>query len=237
MPIHWTLTLPWASVEERNLIITTSMTLTLEDIQAYAQQCLFNTRGSHAWDHTLRVYNLCMHIGQVEGADMEVLKIAAYLHDIARPLQDKSKGTICHAEKGAEMAWSLLVDYPIAKGQKVNVIHCIRSHRFRGNCRPETLEAKALFDADKLDSIGAIGIARAFQFAGEVGAKLHNPLVNPEDTESYTMEDTGYREFKLKLSIIKERMLTREGQRIARERHSFMEMFFKRFLEEHEVTF
>jgi uncharacterized protein len=222
------------SAEETNLIRTTSMALTLEDIQAFAQKCLFDAGGSHAWDHTLRVYNLCMHIGQVEGADMEVLKIAAYLHDMARPFQDKSRGTICHAEKGAEMACALLEDYPITNGQKANVIHCIRSHRFRGNCQPETLEAKVLFDADKLDSIGAIGIARTFQFAGEVGAKLHNPFVNPDDTEAYTEEDTGYREFKLKLSMIKERMLTTEGQRIARERHSFMEIFFKRFLDEHE---
>ena len=123
--------------------------------------------------------------------------------------------------------------YIIPDEQKNNIIHCIRSHRFRGNCRPETLEAKILFDADKLDAIGAIGIARAYQFAGEVGAKFHNPHANPQDTEPYTKEDTGYREFKLKLSRIKDRIITAEGKRMARERHAFMELFFKRFLEEH----
>ncbi|MBE9569906.1 MAG: phosphohydrolase, partial [Proteobacteria bacterium] len=74
----------------------------------------------------------------------------------------------------------------------------------------------------------------AFQFAGEIGAKLHNPSINPEDTEPYTEEDTGYREFKVKLSKIKGRMLTPEGHRMARERHIFMEKFFERFLQEYE---
>lgn len=210
------------------------MRSTIEDIKALAMKCFSNAPDSHAWDHTQRVYNLCMHIGQVEGANMEVLKIAAYLHDVGRPFQDESKGTICHAEKGAEMARALLEKYPIANEKKANIVHCIRSHRFRGNFQPETLEAKVLFDADKLDAIGAIGIGRAFQFAGEVGAKLHNPSINPEDTEPYTEEDTGYREFKVKLSKIKGRMLTAEGHRMARQRHAFMEKFFERFLQEHE---
>ena len=210
------------------------MSQTIHEIKAFAMKCFSGTPGSHAWDHTQRVCNLCMHIGNVEGTDMEVLQIAAYLHDIARPRQDDSKGTICHAEEGAEMARTLLEKYPLSAEQKANVVHCIRSHRFRGNHEPMTLEAKVLFDADKLDAIGAIGIGRAFQFAGEVGAKLHNPLVDPENTEPYTEEDTGYREFKLKLSKIKDRMLTAEGRRMARERHDFMEMFFERFLLEYE---
>lgn len=210
------------------------MNTTIEDIKAFAEKCFSNSRGSHDWEHSRRVYNLCMHIGQIEGADMEVLKIAAYLHDVGRSLQDESKGTICHAEKGTEMATELLDKYPISPEQKANVLHCIRSHRFRGNHQPETLEAKILFDSDKLDSIGAIGIARAFQFAGEVGAKFHNPKVTPEETRPYTKEDTGYREFKLKLSKIKDRMLTAEGRRMAKERHAFMERYFESFFLEYE---
>ena len=206
----------------------------IDHIKAFAKKCFSNSNGSHNWEHTCRVYNLCMHIGRKERADLEVLEIAAYLHDIGRPRQDKSKGTVCHAEKGAEMAKSFLDDYEIPEDRKQNIIHCIRSHRFRGNLRPGTLEAKVLFDADKLDAIGAIGIARAFQFAGEVGARFHNPDVQPEHTEPYTEEDTGYREFKVKLSKIKDRMLTDEGRRMAKERHVFMEQFFERFLEEHE---
>jgi uncharacterized protein len=132
------------------------------------------------------------------------------------------------------MAEKLLADYPISAKRKENIIHSIWSHRFRGAFEPRTLEAKILFDADKLDSIGAIGIARAFLFAGGVGAKLHNADVDIGKTRPYTEEDTGYREFKLKLSKIKGRMLTAEGRRLAMERHAFMEEFFQRFLEEHE---
>ncbi|MGD2125386.1 MAG: HD domain-containing protein [Desulfobacteraceae bacterium] len=210
------------------------MTLTTNDIKAFAINSLSDAHVSHNWEHTQRVYNLCMHIGQVEEADMEVLEIAAYLHDVGRPYENQSKGTLCHAQKGAEMATALLTDYPISGQKKANIVHCIRSHRFRGNDQPKSLEAKILFDADKLDAIGAIGIARTFQFAGEVGAKLHNPAINPENTQPYTEEDTGHREFKLKLSKIKDRMLTGEGRRMAEERHAFMERFFERFLEEYE---
>ncbi|MBN2060606.1 MAG: HD domain-containing protein [Deltaproteobacteria bacterium] len=191
-----------------------------------------NSRGSHGWDHTIRVYNMCVHIGHIEKADLEVLKIAAYLHDIGRQIQDESSGNICHAQAGAELSLKILEHYPVTNDQKSNIIHSIRSHRFRGDCRPETLEAKVLFDSDKLDSIGAVGIARAFQFAGEIGAKLHNADVDLRGTYSYTKEDTAYREFKLKLSKIKDRMLTQEGRRIAIARHEFMKIFFKRFMDE-----
>ena len=210
------------------------MGLTIEEIRAFARKCFSNARVSHDWEHTLRVYDLCIHIGRVEGADLEVVRISAVLHDVGRPEQDASKGTVCHAEKGAKMAQALLKSYSTSQRRKDHIIHCIRSHRFRGDCEPETLEAKVLFDADKLDSIGAIGIGRAFQFAGEVGAKFHNPSVSPEETSPYTEEDTGYREFRLKLSRIRDRIYTAEGRRIARGRHAFMEMFFERFLQEHE---
>jgi len=210
------------------------MMRTVDEIRSFAVNCFSNARGSHDWDHTRRVYNLCMHIGEAEEADFAVLEIAAYLHDVGRSYEDASRGAVCHGEKGAEIARELLAEYPISEAQKANIIHCVRCHRFRGQCQPETLEAKVLFDADKLDAIGAVGIARAFLFAGEVGAKLHNPYIEIEDTEAYSEEDTGYREYKLKLSRIKDRMLTVEGRRLAKERHAFMETFFDRLTEEYE---
>jgi uncharacterized protein len=206
----------------------------IEDIRAFAERCFTNSPGSHDWEHTMRVHNVALHIGRVEGADLDVVEAAAFLHDIARPEQDASKGRICHAARGATMASEFLQKYPFPDGQRSNIIHCVRSHRFRENSKPESLEAKVLYDADKLDSIGAIGIGRAFMFAGEVGARLHVPDVRAEDTEPYSEDDTGYREFTLKLSKIKDRMLTAEGRRIAERRHTFMEAFFERFLEEYK---
>jgi uncharacterized protein len=165
---------------------------------------------------------------------MDVLETAAYLHDIGRSHQDKAKGTICHAKKGAELAKDLIRNLPVSEIQKGNIIHCILSHRFRGGNFPQTNEAKILFDADKIDAIGAVGVARAFLFAGEVGARLHNSEANIETTKPYSVEDTGYREYIIKLSKIKDRMLTPEGKKIADKRHKFMESFFKRFLKELE---
>ena len=205
-----------------------------ENIKAFAKKCLSNARGSHGWEHTERVYRLCTQIGQVEKADLEVLAVAAYLHDVGRFYKAKTKGRVCHGEKGAEMAAAFLEPYNLPAEKRANIIHCIRSHRFRGNHEPQTLEAKILFDADKLDAIGAIGVARTFLFAGEVGAKLHNPNIDLADTEPYTEEDTGYREYMLKLSKIKDRMLTQEGRRMAEARHAFMARFFDRFLDEYE---
>jgi uncharacterized protein len=199
-----------------------------------AEKLFDGAKGSHDWEHTLRVYGLCERIGPAEKADMDVLRVAAYLHDIGRADQDSTSGSVCHAEKGAEMALPIVKKLPLTEEQKTNIIHCIRAHRFRGKCQPETAEAKVLFDADKLDAIGAVGVARAFLFAGEVGARLHNPDMKIEETMPYSREDTGFREFKVKLCKIRERILTEEGRKLADERHAFMEGFFNRFLEEYE---
>jgi len=206
----------------------------IEHIKSVAKNMFQGARGSHDWDHTLRVCSLCKRIGKAEGVDMVVLLTAAYLHDIGRCFQDASCGEICHAEKGAQMAWPIVKKLPVSEKQKKNIVHCIKSHRFRGNHAPKTVEAKVLFDADKLDAIGAVGVARAYLFAGEIGARLHNPDTSVEKSMSYSKDDTGFREFKVKLAGIKDRILTKEGTKIAKERHAFMESFFKRFLEEYE---
>lgn len=204
----------------------------IKKIKEQAKGFFANAKGSHDWEHTERVYNLCMHIGKKEGGDMEILKLAAILHDIGRLEQDKLNGQICHAERGAVLAREILEKYNLEKEKIDKIVHCIETHRFRGSKNPQSKEAKILSDADKLDAIGATGIGRAFLFAGEIGAKLHNKDINMESTEPYTKEDTAYREFVVKLSKIKDRMLTQEGKRIAQERHNFMADFFNRLNKE-----
>jgi uncharacterized protein len=206
----------------------------LTKVKAFAKACFDGASGSHDWEHTLRVLRLCEMMGHAENADMDVLIAAAYLHDIGRVFQDASNGEVCHAEKGAQMAGPLVEKLPFTDNQKQNIMHCIRSHRFRNHHQPGTVEAKILFDADKLDAIGAVGVARAFLFAGEVGARLHNPDIEAEDAMPYSENDTGYREFKVKLCKIKDRMLTAAGRKLALERHAFMDDFFNRFLDEYE---
>ena len=211
----------------------TSSRQTLDAIYQQAQQAFARTAGSHDWQHSLRVHKLCQRIGPNEGADMMVLEAAAYLHDIGRTAQDQSNGSLCHAQKGARMAEQIVMALPLSSDCRRNIVHCVRAHRYRGDCLPATIEARVLFDADKLDAIGAIGIARAYQFAGELGACLHNPDVAPEQAEAYSANDTGHREYVIKLSKIKERLMTERGRRIAQGRHAFMTAFFERFLSEY----
>lgn len=190
---------------------------------------LYEANGSsHRWDHVQRVLALAEHLARAEGAELAVVRVAALLHDIGRAEERRTKGAVCHAAYGAELAREILTRHGLPEDFIEAVVHAIETHRFRGKKRPETLEAKVLFDADKLDALGAVGIGRAFLFAGEVGARLHNPEVDLSQTEPYGPEDTAWREFKTKLCKIKDQMLTQEGQRLAEGRYRFMEEFFER---------
>ena len=199
-----------------------------DPLVAFAKKFFQGARGSHDWEHTGRVVRLVRHLTQAEGADALVSIPAAYLHDIARCEEDASNGALDHAVRGAELAEPILSQLGFSDEQVCAICACIRTHRFRSQNPPVALEAKVLFDADKLDSIGAIGIGRAFLFAGEIGAKLHNPDVNPLQSQAYSMEDTAWREYIVKLRWIKDRMLTREGKRLAESRSAFMKNFFQR---------
>ena len=200
----------------------------LAAVRAEAKRFHRSSRGSHDWDHTARVLRLCRHIGRREKADLEILTLAALLHDIGRAEEDRSNGKIGHSEAGARLARPILAGLGLAPGRIGRIVHCIEAHSFRKGVPPDTLEARVLFDADKLDSIGAVGIGRAFLFSGEVGARLHNKGTDLSRTEAYSREDTAYREFMVKLRHVKDRMFTAEGKRMAEERHAFMVAYFER---------
>lgn len=200
----------------------------LEKLKEEAIEILESSRGSHDWEHTERVLNMCMHIASVEGGDTDIIQAAALLHDIGRHAQDISKGKLSHAEIGVDMARPILKKYQYNSESIERILHCIETHRYRKGDEPKTLEARILFDADKLDAIGAIGIGRAFVFAGENGAAVHIRNLDIESSKSYTKQDTAYREFKVKLEKVKDRIFTDEGKRLAEERHDFMVTFFDR---------
>jgi len=116
----------------------------------------------HDFNHTIRVFNMAKEIAvnTTQEIDMQVLEYACYLHDIARVDEDKDiTGKIDHAELGAECAKSFLMTIGL-KAEKIDkIVECIKSHRYRKKYEPSSIEAKILFDADKLDSIGAVGVA------------------------------------------------------------------------------
>jgi len=190
----------------------------------------------------MRVYNLCLHLAKYEsGIDLDVLKTAALLHDIARVKEFQDKiGSIDHAILGAEMAAEILRKHGYSEDEIDLVKHCIAAHRFRGKVKPQTREAKILFDADKLDVLGAIGVARSFMMAGQYGQKTYANMsiedylkdnVVGEKADGRIKEISKHApnlEFELKFRHIPGRMYTRRAREMAEERFLFMENFFER---------
>ncbi|KPU63114.1 phosphohydrolase [Thermococcus sp. EP1] len=175
----------------------------------------FEREGTHGFSHIKRVFNLCLHLGKEEGADLEVLALAALLHDIARPLEDK--GIVeDHAKESAKIARRFLSSLGYPKIEEV--VHAIEAHRFSKPPEPKTIEAKILSDADKLDAIGAIGVARVFMYSGEHGRDI----------------DVSLRHFEEKILKLRDLMYTKSAKKLANERHKFVEEFIKRIQKEIE---
>ena len=208
-----------------------------DKIIEYMESMLWNSGSSHDIDHTMRVHDLCMKIGEIEWADLEVLEIASLLHDIWRPKEFETKWEVCHAEYWANLAKEFLESIGLKNDKIDQIVYCISTHRFRKWNPPESLEAKILFDADKLDCIWAVGIGRAFMCAWEIWAKLHNDKwVDIEKTQEYSKDDTAYREYMFKLRKIKDKMFTETGKALAEKRHKLMEIFFDELLDETRYT-
>lgn len=212
----------------------------LEKIENEAKKYFAGSSGCHDWTHVERVLKLALHIGKIEKANLDVVKIASLLHDISRRDEMKAKGSFCHAKESAKEAVKILAKYKFAPDFVQNILHCIRTHRFRDRENiPKTLEAKVLFDADKLDSIGAVGLGRAFLFAGGPGSgNLYTgnekSLARLNKDLSFSKEDSAVLEYEFKLKKIKDRVLTRTGKKFALGRHKFMQNFFRQFWQEVE---
>ncbi len=211
----------------------------IKKVEQEAKKYFKNASGCHDWTHVERVRTLALEIGKKEKADLEVLEIASFLHDIGRKKEMRNKGKFCHAENGEKIAKKILKNYGIEEEKAKNILHCIITHRFRNSHKPKTIEAKVLYDADKLDSIGAVGIARDFLFAGNAGSNTlytgnEKRLAELGKDYSYTNEDSAFLEYEIKLKHIKNKVLTKEGKRMAKSRDNYMNEYFKRFWQEVE---
>jgi uncharacterized protein len=197
-----------------------------------ARRYYANSDAVHDFDHVLRVLKMARRIAQGEGADAQSLRIieaAALLHDVGRA-HAEAQG-IDHAAFAAGRAPEILAGYPQPEIEAV--AHAVAAHRFRTQPDPETLEACVLFDADKLDAIGAIGVARAFAYGGAHGQRLWAPVESVDVERWHTEGDdleihTPVHEFVVKLSRLKDRLYTATGRAIAGERHAYMVAFFDR---------
>ncbi len=197
-------------------------------IYKFVESTLQAAPGCHDFDHTLRVLrNAEMLAAEIPEADLQIIRLAALLHDIARPQEMSSKGKLCHARKGSEICACELKKHNFPQVMIDNVCACIQTHRFRGDgLAPQSLEAEIIYDADKLDSIGAIGIGRAFHFAGRENSRVHNTMEEALNSEPYSREDSAYREYLVKLRHVADKMLTAAGRRHAADRAQFMHDFF-----------
>lgn len=193
----------------------------------------------HNFEHVLRVKAMAERIGKSEGADLEIIEAAAFLHDSrgASP-EEGGKARKEHHIASAEFAGEVLTDKGWSIDRIQAVQHCIRAHRFRHNGeRPESLEAQCLFDADKLDVLGAVGAARTIAYAVLAGQPV---LSEPSQQFLETgVKEPGephssYHEYLFKLRKVKDQLFTNTGKLIAEDRNAFLTEFYTRLLAEYK---
>ena len=207
----------------------------IEQLVEVVKSKLESAPGCHDWEHTARVLHNAKIIASRESLktnlDLKIVEAAAILHDVARLEELKTNGKVCHASLGAKLALEILPKCGFCdETENAKIAECIKRHRFRGkNDAPETIEQKIIYDADKLDSIGAVGIGRAIHFSGRIGSALHNTKEEALASDAYSDGDTAYREYLVKLRHIPSKLLTTTGRSMAINRAKFMHTFFDTF--------
>ena len=200
-------------------------------IEKYMLSCMDDS--AHDAEHVYRVLYNALEIAKAEPhTDYDVLIAACLLHDIGR-IDQIADPSVCHAAIGSEKAHLFLLKLGMGEDFANQVRHCIRTHRFRKNLQPQTLEAKILFDADKLDVTGAIGIARTLMYRGTLTEPLYRVL--PDGTISDGTHDIGhsfFREYKFKLEKLYDRFYTARGTELARERQAIAAAYYESLYKE-----
>jgi len=187
----------------------------------------------HGFDHILRVLRTAEHLAEREGADVEIVRAAVLLHDASG--ETGGSGRADHQDSGAEFAAEVLEVEGWPQERIAAVQHCIRAHRFRGRLRPETLEAKVVFDADKLDVIGAYGVARTLAYDVVMEWPFFaEPSEYFMQTGEKAQDETHspYHDDLVKLSKIIERLYTPTAQAIGVQRQAFLNTYFEQLAKE-----
>jgi len=199
---------------------------TYDLLESYMLSCMEDS--AHDAHHIYRVlYNALLIAREEEQVDHDVLIAACLLHDIGRKEQFADPA-LCHAAVGSEKARAFLLEHGFSEEFAQAVAHCIAAHRFRKANPPRTTEAKILFDADKLDVTGAIGIARTLQYKADTREPLYTLLPDGgisngegEDAPSF------FREYQFKLKNLYDRFYTQTGARMAAQRQQIARDFYE----------
>lgn len=201
---------------------------------AFVKEQLDQAEGGHDWFHTERVYKNALHISKNEHVNLEVVQLGALLHDIADSKFHEGDETI-----GPKVARQFLVSINVDSSVIEHVIKIIENISFKGGNEAQKFsspELDVVQDADRLDALGAIGIARTFNYGGF----KNRPLFNPDILPNLKMSNADYKasdaptinHFYEKLLLLKERMNTKTGRKIAERRHQFMEQYLEQFYAE-----
>jgi uncharacterized protein len=200
----------------------------------FVKETLKNAEGSHDWFHIERVYNTSKQIATTENADLFIVSLGALLHDIADSKFYNGDETI-----GPKKAKEFLEIQKVQKEVIIHVVKIIENISFKGGNFTQdfnSLELKCIQDADRLDAIGAVGIARCFSYGGYKERALYDPKIKPNLTmtkEEYKNSTApSINHFYEKLLLLKDKMNTNSGKEIASERHDFMLVFLNQFYKE-----
>lgn len=203
----------------------------IETTKDFVKQQLKNAEGGHDWFHIERVYNNAMLIAKGEECDITVVQLGALLHDIADSKFHNGDETV-----GPKVARKFLEEQNTDEATITHVINIINNISFKGGNFEKKFnspELKIVQDADRLDALGAIGIARAFNYGGFKNRVLYNPEITPKlnmTKEEYkNSEGTTLNHFYEKLLLLKDRMNTKTGKAIAENRHNYMADFLNQF--------
>ena len=208
------------------------MKLTLKEARSWYE----DTDAVHDFDHIIRVYNMAVRLAKTEGADLEIVRAAALLHDSQGSDPTSASGRLEHHQASAKFAAAVLAEKGWEQERIRAVQHCILAHRFRNPAeKPETLEAKIIFDADKLDALGAVGAARVLAYA----AIARTPFYEEPSAQFLEIgieiegeSHSAYHEHLFKLRKLTERMHTPTAHAIADERLRYLDEFFERMIAE-----
>ena len=206
--------------------------LVITNTEAYVKQVLEKDSSGHDWWHIYRVQNLAKEIQKSEGGNLYIIELSALLHDIA-------DWKFHEKEEGPKKARLFLKTQKMENSIIDSVCEIIATSSFKGakvDSSMKTIEGEILQDADRLDAIGAVGIARCFTYGGNQNKAIYDPRIKPtlhDNAEAYKNNDSStINHFYEKLLLLKDLMNTETGKKIAEQRHKFMELFLEQFFEE-----
>ena len=206
----------------------------IENTINFVKKQLENAESGHNWFHMERVYNNALLIAKEETCDLEVVQLAALLHDIADSKFHDGDETV-----GPKVASDFLTSENVSEETINHVVKIIENISFKGGNFEKKFTSKELEivqDADRLDAIGAVGIARTFNYGGFKNREIYNPEIEPnlkmtkEEYKNSTAPTINH--FYEKLLLLKDKMNTESGKKIAQQRHAFMETFLEQFYNE-----